>query len=260
MPWQDSLTRKQMNALVRLLGETVVGEGEEYIQTSNVTVFDTRFQAINGGLRMRMGDIERAIDGLAECQTAPGCTPALHFNSGLHDLDKYCLAHMAGWRAEQGYEDPENYDCVASYRERLQHVIGYAEAAGLGGVKVFRSTTAAWLKFGNWRVNWTEHAGLQPFTQSWHTVAGFNGIAAPLFKAAGWHIVDGFQSTVGRPDHTEVTSSNGAFVHFEDEVCDLHNRQMLALIMGQLCPGAWSECDDAAQPRSKLVLRAHTVV
>jgi hypothetical protein len=248
-----------MNALVRFLGEEVEGEGEAYTQISNATVFDTRFQAINGGLRVRMGDIERAIDGLAECAAAGGCTPVLAFNSGLHDLDKYCMASMADWRRGQGYEEPDNYDCVQSYHDRLQHVIDYAEVAGLGGVKVFRSTTAAWLKFGNWRVNWTEHQDMQPFTQSWHTVEGFNSIAVPLFRAAGWHVVDGFQSTVGRPDHTEVTSSNGAFVHFEDEVCDLHNQQMLALIVGHLCPGAWGECE-ASQPRSKLVLRSHTVV
>lgn len=109
--------------------------------------------------------------------------------------------------AWQGFADAEDYDCVASYRALLRHVIEYAGAARLdGGVKIFRSTTAAWLKWGNWRVNWTEHDRLQPFTQSWLTVAGFNDLAVPLFREAGWHVVDGFGSTIGRPDHTEVTS------------------------------------------------------
>ena len=258
-PAADSLTRKQMNALVKFLGEEVDGEGEYYIQTTKNTLFDTHFQAINGGLRMRMADIERAIDSLAECQAQADCHPVLHFNSGLHDLDKYCLISMAHWRREQGYENPDNYDCIKSYHDQLQHVIDYAASSGMGGVKIFRSTTAAWLKFGNWRVNWTEHRDLQAFTQSWHTVEGFNGISVPLFKAAGWHIVDGFMSTVGRPDHTEVTSSNGAFVHFEDEVCDLHNQQMLALVMGELCHDSLEGGCRGASMWKRLTFRAHTV-
>lgn len=68
----------------------------------------------------------------------------------------------------QGFADADTYDCVASYRARLRHVIDHAAAAGLGAgsaVRIFRSTTAAWLKWGNWRVNWAEHDRLQPFTQ-----------------------------------------------------------------------------------------------
>ena len=184
----DSLTRKQMNALVRALGEEVVGEGEDFQQTTANSVFDTRFQAINGGLRARMPDIERAIDGLAQCQASGECHPALHFNSGLHDLDKYCAEFMAGWRREQGYEGASGgFDCLQSYREGLQHVIQYAAAAGLAGLKSFRTSTAAWLKFGNWRVDWPAHRQLQPFTQSWYTVERFNAEAVPLFKEAGWH-------------------------------------------------------------------------
>ncbi len=44
--------------------------------------------------------------------------------------------------------------------------------------------------------------------QSWQTVEGFNGLAVPLFREAGWHIVDGFGSTIGRADHTEVAPQN----------------------------------------------------
>ena len=61
----------------------------------------------------------------------------------------------------------------------------------------------------------------------------------------------------------QVNSTMGAFVHFEDEVCDLHNHQALAIATGQLCPVLLAECaaaEEAAGPsRVRFTLRVHTV-
>ncbi len=74
------------------------------------------------------------------------------------------------------------------------------------------------------------------------TVARWNEIAVPIFKnAKGWRIIDGFMSTIGRPDHTEKDQA-GALVHFEKDVPDAHNHQLLSIIMEELCPNALSIC------------------
>lgn len=54
----------------------------------------------------------------------------------------------------------------------------------------------------------------------------------------------------------------GAFVHFEDEVCDLHNHQALAIAAAELCPAALADCAaeaaaGGAGAKLRLSLRAH---
>lgn len=60
---------------------------------------------------MRMPDIERAIDDLAACAAAGECAPVLHFNSGLHDLDKYCGDVALSWRREQVWLGHTSHPC-----------------------------------------------------------------------------------------------------------------------------------------------------
>ncbi len=110
-------------------------------------------------------------------------------------------------------------------------------------MKIFRTTTAAWLKFGNSHANWfdPDKRDEQIFISNWFSVVKFNQLAVPLFEKAGWHIIDGFQSTIGSPDHTERTPG-GALVHFDHEVPEAHNHQLLAIIFAELCPEQLSIC------------------
>ena len=118
----------------------------------------------------------------------------------------------------------------------------YVDSTAFQGIKIFRSTTAAWLKFDNYRVNWFENNSLQAFITSWVTVARWNELAIPLIeRAEKWRIIDGFQSSIGRPDHTEQHPT-GAMVHFEQEVPDAHNHQLLSIIFEELCPAAFESC------------------
>ena len=112
------------------------------------------------------------------------------------------------------------------------------------GVKIFRTTTAAWLKYGNYKVNWfaSDKRDLQAFITHWSTIVRWNDLAlSVLRKAEGWHIVDGFQSSIGRPDHTEW-HPNGALVHFEQEVPNTHNHQALSMVVKELCPSLYRSC------------------
>lgn len=71
-----------------------------------------------------------------------------------------------------------------------------------------------------------------------YTVAVFNSHVTPLFRAAGWSIVDAYASTTSCPDASELKRDQpgAAFVHFEADVAQLHNRQMLAVTLMQQCP------------------------
>ncbi len=112
----------------------------------------------------------------------------------------------------------------------------------MAGIKVFRTTAAAWLRYGNHRINWFDTVrNAQIFVRNWYSVVKVNEIAVPIFEKAGWLIIDAFQSSIGRPDHTEK-NSNGAFFHFEHEVPDLHNHQFLSIILVQMCPDVSAPC------------------
>ena len=239
----DSVTRVQAQSLANLLQERIEGEGETYTQETQHTIFDIHFQATNDGMIPRMVFIKQSIDRLVVCQRSGSCHPVIHFNSGLHDLDKYCggLAHQISFR--QGVGLDESFDCITSYMTLLQQVIDYVDASGFDGVKVFRTTTAAWLKFGNYHVNWfaSDKRDEQVFISNWLSVMSFNELAIPIFERAGWRIIDGFQSTIGRPDHTERTPG-GALVHFDREVPDAHNHQLLSIILEEYCPEVLASC------------------
>lgn len=246
----DSVTRVQAQSLADLLGEKILGEGETYTQLTHHTIFDIHFQATNEGLIPRMVFIKKSIDRLIECQHSGTCAPVIQFNSGLHDLDKYCgnLEHQIGFR--QGLGLPENFDCITSYVTHLQEVADYVTNSGFEGVKVFRTTTAAWLKFGNYQVNWfdPDKREEQVFISNWLSVVKFNELAVPIFIKAGWHIIDGFQNSIGRPDHTERTTG-GALVHFDHEVPDTHNHQLLSIVLEYLCPKVLDSCSITYPPQ-----------
>ena len=239
----DSVTRVQAQSLANLLGEVIRGEGETYIQETHNTIFDIHFQATNDGMIPRMVFIKQAIDRLAGCHSSGDCIPVIHFNSGLHDLDKYCgdLEHQVGFR--ESHCMGKDFDCIKSYTSHLQQVIDYVNEVGLDGIKIFRTTTAAWLKFGNHQVNWfsPDKREEQVFISNWLSVIKFNQLAVPVFEKAGWHIIDGFQSSIGRPDHAERTPG-GALVHFDHEVPDAHNHQLLSIVFEELCPQVLSSC------------------
>ena len=99
------------------------------------------------------------------------------------------------------------------------------------------------VEIGNHHLNWfsPDKQEEQVFVSNWLSVTKFNGLAVDVFGAADWHIIDGFQSSIGRPDHTEHTPG-GALVHFDHEVPDTHNHQLLSIIFEDQCPKLLSSC------------------
>ncbi len=78
----------------------------------------------------RMSEIKQSIDRLVDCQHQGNCIPVLHFNCGLHDLDKYCgnVGHQIRYRQDAGLG--EDFDCKTSYVTLLQEVIDYVVGSG----------------------------------------------------------------------------------------------------------------------------------
>lgn len=240
----DSLTRLHFSTILDILGETSEGKHWNFYQKSNDTGYDVRYQDLNWGMKPRMALMKRAIDTLLHCQQTGRCIPVIYFNSGLHDIELYCggtSAHKS-FRIDAGLE--EEYDCIESYKALLQEIVEYVDSSGLDGVKIFRTTTAGWLRFGNQYVDWfsPEKRGLQPFINHWLPVLKLNGIARPIFQTARWSIIDGFQTSFGRPDHTEKARGGAPLVHFGSDIFDLHTYQMFTVILEHLCPEVLQKC------------------
>ena len=265
----DSVMRLQAEALARLLGQHAEREGDELRMHRSTSAFEIAFQPTNHGLMARMPDVRAAVDALVRCQRQGTCAPVLIFNSGLHDLVRITegCALLLEWHntccsydsssdsrsmrrscgnatllALQRNKRGAELDCVSLYTRLLQEVVDYVEQSGFAGIKIFRTTTAAWLKWGNYQVNWLQKNALQLFITSWPPIVRWNELALGVIgKAEGWHVIDGFQSSIGRPDHTEW-HPDGALVHFEHEVPGVHNHQLLSIIVHELCPQLFTEC------------------
>ena len=140
------------------------------------------------------------------------------FNSGLHDTDRMCGEEMAVSRKKRMTDVEKGLVCIPKYRELLTELVAYIDDYP-AELKVFRTTTAGWMKYGNFGFAWPTEK-LQLFTRSPNFVGYMNEIAFDIIqtqnqkrivtKASGnsvsnpiW-ILDGYWLTLARPDHTEI--------------------------------------------------------
>ena len=100
----------------------------------------------DGGLRLT---IDHVVQELRSIRERYRNTPmAVLFNSGLHDTDKYC--GVGGWVKWREAQKLNITDCVEQYGElfeRLQDAMLRLQPRPL---LMFRSSTSAWQKWGNW--------------------------------------------------------------------------------------------------------------
>jgi len=151
-------------------------------------------------------------------------------NSGLHDYH--------GRTASKAMPRPyarrlPNWDPEA-YKRNLRAAMDSVEnGAGSTALKIFRTTTAGWMKWGNY---WGDFGGSevahieQKFWTSWHACVMLNRIASEvLAERHGWVVIDGFQPSVSRPDNV-IHPGGGAFIHPGFEVMDTLNELILEQI------------------------------
>ena len=165
------------------------------------------------------------------------------FNSGLHDIDRLCSARMDPARQrDQNITgiSLEGIPCIETYRRQFTDMVDFM-ADYPSEMTVFRSTTAGWLKYGNYGFSWPT-ALHQPFQRSHHMVSRINDIAfdvlAKSVKAKDIPIMDGFWTSLARPDNTEMGPNNQIgkhMVHPGVEVMDSLARRWLHIIVRSMC-------------------------
>lgn len=140
----------------------------------------------------------------------------------------------------------DTFSCVDMYREFFQTFVDFMGSYD-ASLKIFRTTTAGWHKYGNFGFGWPITT-YQPFPSSTHMTHFFNEVALDVIKKSpfSFPILDGYWLTLSRPDHTQVKTEENEIgahlVHYGPEVISVLNRQLLMFIMQDLCPqtlSAW---------------------
>ena len=155
------------------------------------------------------------------------------YNSGIHDfyvrtdLREKIRSRSTKFAASLRW-DPK------VYHEHLAHALDTLEACHPHALKIYRTTTSAWGKFGNFVANWTR---LEPLWSSWHAIEhvhhlelGFFRQRAPKYRT--WKILDGFFPTVSRPDCVENNPAQpgAAHIHPCDDALEAMNYELLSVI------------------------------
>ena len=174
----------------------------------------------------------------------------VHFNSGLHDIDKYCgnMGWAKAFRKSHGFA-LDTGDCVAEYGVRLGTLRDGVRALA-PALAVFRTSTAGWPKWGNWGFAFNNAASAaQPYTSSPRFVSRFNAeahrvMADSAAAAADVVVLDAFAPSLPRADHTQRTTLEIGkhMVHHGREVVVLQNLQLLHVILAELWPAELAAC------------------
>jgi hypothetical protein len=160
----------------------------------------------------------------------------LIFNSGLHDISVLCSS--LDFRVEQRKEYvPEDYTCVEEYQKALTELTTMISSFP-ARVKLFQTTSAGWMRWGNFGFAWPMTLANQSFPQSTHFVDVFNHIAFRVLRDFDdIDIMDGYWITLARPDNREIGEENVIgkhLVHPGLEVQDAIVRTWTTIILSKL--------------------------
>lgn len=135
-----------------------------------------------------------------------------------------------------------------SYVQRLSALTEEIVNVNAHGLNIFRTTTAAWHKWGNWGFPWPDE--FQGFRRSFTVIRSVNLMARNVlqFRFPNVTIVDGFETSVSRPDHTERQLHSkdpskdtkpwrnhfigGHLAHYQPDIPLLHNQALFQFLRG----------------------------
>lgn len=158
------------------------------------------------------------------------------FNSGLHDITVLCSGMTFRVEQRSGYV-PVDFTCVDEYEKALTE-LAQTVSSFPGRVKIFQTTTAGWMRWGNFGFAWLPVQANQSFPQSTYFVDTFNQIAFRVlqgFDDIG--IMDGYWMTLARPDNREVDNLNSVgrhLVHPGLEVLGALVRTWMTILLSKL--------------------------
>jgi hypothetical protein len=171
-----------------------------------------------------------------------------------------------GWNLSAAAEPDADAGCP--YVSRVAALAAAVMSANPRGLNVFRTTTAGWPKWGNWGFPWPQDT-LQPYRLSQRPVRMLNAMAMAHLRRAHGNaitILDGYASTVGRPEHTERQRHamdtpemrnhfiGGHLVHYQPDVPLLHNQALFSLLW-PTCVDAWADASWTAHAHALLARR-----
>jgi hypothetical protein len=167
----------------------------------------------------------------------------LVFNACIWEIAFFCT--QSTLRVEHNITDDDVGQCAEYYRENFKKLLDLVALTFPSDLKIFRTTNAAWMRWGNfgfaWRAQDTHHVSMQsPHTQimvqSPHVVKMFNDIALQVIKESGYDvkIYDLFWMTWSRPDDTEINRNNDVgnhMVHLGHDTLTASLRKLITIVL-----------------------------
>jgi hypothetical protein len=198
----------------------------------------------NGGILATLANIQEQLKQLAEEE--PEKDYFVIFNSGLHDIDKFC--HHEMWRTTRAplihNISDDDFSCLQLYRESLLELVTTV-AAFPARVRVWQTTTAGWPKWGNYGGAWSiKRWQILPADPTavlyWNEVA--LEVLQPFVDSHEIAVMDAYWLSLSRPDHRESDPHNDIgkkMVHAGPQVYSVLMRKWAMLILHAICPNAW---------------------
>jgi hypothetical protein len=135
------------------------------------------------------------------------------FNAGLWEIGHFCT--VSPIKAEHNITDDDIGNCADYYRENFKKLLDLVALTFPSDLKIFRTTNAAWMLWGNFGFALSTRPHSQAMVQSPHVVKMFNDIALQEIQESGYDvkIYDIFWMTWSRPDDTEINRNNDVGNH-----------------------------------------------
>ncbi len=218
------------------------------------------------GLAMTLENIQNQLQKIQK--ENPNETRVIYFNAGLHDISKYFRSYYSNWiyyfcltilfvlqmfglclddycaydtgvtrkKMKETKIWGDDFACIDKYQDFMIQFLDFLETYPTS-LKVFRSSTAAWHRYGNFGFGWKKMN--QPYTKTHHFVDKYNQIAYDILKKyPSVHILDGYWLTLPRPDNTEASKENKAGKHMAHPglaVTDVLVRKWFTFLIRHLC-------------------------
>lgn len=226
---------------VIFIGDSVMklemGFFQKLVGGSNTNGVNVTFIETNGGIHATLPNIASTLNEIQTRDKKRLSKKVILFNSGLHDIDILCCAKRSRTRnSTDALGKAES--CVDAYRDIMTQFVQLIDTYR-ADLKVFRSTTAGWHKYGNHGFTWPA-SEMQPMSRSPHLAHHFNTIAYDIIQqqSSSILVIDGYWTTLARPDHTQTSDQNQVgkhLVHPGYEVLSVFARRWLMLILWGLC-------------------------
>jgi hypothetical protein len=210
---------------------------------------ETTWITTKGGMVVTLANIHKRLQELAVAAKASTETSAtttdyfVIFNSGLHDLEKFCRKNWRAHRAPLIHNvSDDDFSCVQLYRESLTELVT-AVAAFPARLRVWQTTTAGWPKWGNYGVAWPADRW-QVLPADPTAVAHWNNVAWEVLQPFSNEIavMDAYWLTLSRPDHCESDRFNSLgkrLIHAGPQVNYVLMNKWAMMILQTICPSAW---------------------